>query len=57
MTTHPKGTWIWALSDIRSDDLNKLVERKAKRVYLKVFDGKSRNMFWSFQCSPELIRL
>lgn len=56
MTTHPNGVWIWVLSDIRSDYLDKLVERKVKRVYLKVFDGRSRNMFWGFQCSPDLIR-
>jgi hypothetical protein len=56
MSGHPHGVWIWVLSDIRSDYLDQLQVRNVKRVYLKVFDGKSRSMFWSFQCSPEIIK-
>jgi len=53
---HPHGVWIWVLSKLRSDYLAKLAERRVKRVYLKVFDGLSQPMFWSFQCSPKIIR-
>lgn len=56
MSSHPHGAWIWVLSDIRSDYLNQLKACHVKRVYLKVFDGKSRPMFWSFQCSPAIIK-
>jgi hypothetical protein len=53
---HPHGAWIWHLSELRDDYLDKFVECNVKRVYLKVFDGKSRPMFWSGQCSPEIIQ-
>lgn len=56
MSEHPHGVWIWRLAKVRHDYLSKLVERKVKRVYLKVFDGKSNPMFWGSQCSPEIIR-
>ncbi|BAY48119.1 peptidoglycan-binding domain 1 protein [Scytonema sp. HK-05] len=58
MTQQPKGVWIWNLSDIRSDYLDKLVERKVQRIYLKVFDGKfqGKPTFWDWQCSPEIIQ-
>lgn len=58
MTQQNKGVWIWNLSDIRSDYLDKLVECKVKRIYLKVFDGKSQGKptFWNWQCSPEIIQ-
>ncbi len=56
MSEHPHGVWIWLLSKLRSDYLSKLVERKVKRVYLKVFDGASQLMFWSFQCTPEIVQ-
>ncbi|MBF2075027.1 MAG: peptidoglycan-binding protein [Synechococcales cyanobacterium C42_A2020_086] len=56
MNGHPHGAWIWVLSNIQADYLNKLVEQHVKRVYLKVFDGKSRPMFWDFQCSPDVIK-
>jgi hypothetical protein len=56
MAEHPNGLWIWVLSDIRSDYLEKLVERKVKRIYLKVFDGRSKPMFWGFQCSTDIIQ-
>lgn len=55
MATHPNGVWIWVLDWIRSDYLNKLVQCKVKRIYLKVFDGRSSPMFWSDQCSKEII--
>ncbi len=56
MNTHPNGVWIWNLSELENNYLNSLVKCKVKRVYLKVFDGKSRPMFWSHQCSPEIIK-
>jgi len=56
MTIHPNGVWIWVLSDIRSDYLDKLAECKVKRVYIKVFDGRSQPMFWDYQCSPSIIQ-
>jgi hypothetical protein len=56
MNTHPNGAWIWNLSEIENNYLDRLVKCQVKRVYLKVFDGKSRPMFWSHQCSPEIIR-
>lgn len=58
MAQYPNGVWIWNLSDIRADYLDKLVERKVQRVYLKVFDGKYQGQptFWSWQCSPEIVQ-
>ncbi|MBD2608525.1 peptidoglycan-binding protein [Scytonema hofmannii FACHB-248] len=56
MNTHPNGVWIWNLSEIENNYLDRLVKCQVKRVYLKVFDGKSRPMFWSRQCSPEIIK-
>ncbi|MGB3512103.1 MAG: peptidoglycan-binding protein [Microcoleaceae cyanobacterium] len=56
MATHPNGIWIWNLALISNDYLEKLVKVKAKRVYLKVFDGKSRPMFWSDQCSADIVK-
>jgi hypothetical protein len=35
MNTHPNGVWIWNLSKIGNDYLEKLAESKIKRVYLK----------------------
>ncbi|MGI2905492.1 peptidoglycan-binding protein [Tolypothrix sp. VBCCA 56010] len=52
---HPNGAWIWNLSKLRSDYLEQLTKCKVKRVYLKVFDGKSQPMFWKHQCSPETV--
>lgn len=56
MSEHSNGIWIWYLSRIRKDYLNKLTECGVKRIYLKVFDGKSTPMFWNFQCTPEIIQ-
>jgi hypothetical protein len=56
MTKHSNGVWIWRLSELRTDYLDKLVERRAMRVYLKVFDGGTEPMFWSFQCTPEVVQ-
>jgi len=56
MTLHPNGAWIWYISKLRSDYLNSLVECKIKRVYIKVFDGKSKSMFWSNECTSENIQ-
>ncbi|NJR18469.1 MAG: CHAP domain-containing protein [Calothrix sp. CSU_2_0] len=57
--THPHGVWIWNLSKIRNDYLDKLVECQIKRVYLKVFDGKRSGVlnptFWDWQCSTAII--
>ncbi len=55
MSDIPRGIWIWRLAKIQPDYLDKLVGRGAKRVYLKVFDGKSSPMFWGFQCNAEVI--
>lgn len=55
MTTHPNGLWIWRLSQLRPDYLDALVAVGCRRVYLKVFDDASAEMFWKFQCSPALI--
>ncbi|MBW4632444.1 MAG: peptidoglycan-binding protein [Iphinoe sp. HA4291-MV1] len=58
MAQHPNGVWIWKLSEIRTDYLDKLVERKVQRVYLKVFDSKYQGQptFWDWQCSSEIIQ-
>ncbi|NJM72290.1 MAG: peptidoglycan-binding protein [Scytonema sp. RU_4_4] len=58
MAPYLNGIWIWNLSEIRDDYLDKLVERKVQRVYLKVFDGKYQGQptFWNWQCSPEIIQ-
>jgi peptidoglycan hydrolase-like protein with peptidoglycan-binding domain len=60
MAEHPHGVWIWNLSKIRSDYLDKLVERQVKRVYLKVFDGKRSGVlnptFWDWQCSSAIVQ-
>lgn len=56
MSEHPHGVWIWRLTKLRTDYLHELGERKVKRVYLKVFDGKSNPMFWNFQCSPAIVQ-
>lgn len=52
---HPNGAWIWVLESIRTDYLNELRNRKVKRIYLKVFDGRSTPMFWGFQCNTNII--
>lgn len=52
---HPQGTWIWELAKISPDYLVRLKKQNCQRVYLKVFDGKSRQMFWAFQCSKALV--
>lgn len=51
-----QGVWIWDLQAIRKDYLQQLRICKAKRVYLKVFDGRSKPMFWGFQCSESIIK-
>ncbi|MBD2568077.1 peptidoglycan-binding protein [Anabaena lutea] len=63
MTGHPHGVWIWNLPVLGSNYLNRLIQSKVKRVYLKVFDAKSKPMFWaknpSFggdQCTLEIIK-
>ncbi|MEB3121355.1 MAG: peptidoglycan-binding protein [Snowella sp.] len=56
MATHPNGIWIWNLAQIGSDYLDKLLQVKVKRVYLKVFDGKSNPMFWGHQCSTDIVK-
>ncbi|EDX82829.1 Putative peptidoglycan binding domain protein [Synechococcus sp. PCC 7335] len=53
--SHPNGVWIWVLSEIDRNYLEKLKERGVERVYLKVFDGKSNPKFWRFQCTSEII--
>jgi hypothetical protein len=55
MNTHPNGAWIWNLSGLEDNYLDRLVKCQVKRVYLKVFDGKSKVVFWSHQCTPEII--
>ena len=55
MAEHPNGVWIWRVANLQSDYLDRLVQRNVKRVYLKVFDGKSNPMFWGFQCTPESV--
>ncbi|MFB2978880.1 peptidoglycan-binding protein [Microseira sp. BLCC-F43] len=59
MSARTRGVWIWKLSEIRSDYLDKLVECQVQRVYLKVFDGKFKGKlqptFWDWQCSAEII--
>ena len=60
MKNYPRGAWIWYLSKIRSDYLEKLAECKVQRIYLKVFDGKFNGQlkptFWDWQCSTEIIQ-
>jgi hypothetical protein len=56
MAKHPNGVWILRLSELRTDYLDRLVERRAGRVYLKVFDGRTEPAFWSFQCTPEIVQ-
>lgn len=56
MAEHPRGVWIWRSANLSSDYLDTLVQRNVKRVYLKVFDGRSAPMFWGFQCTPESVQ-
>jgi hypothetical protein len=56
MVQHPNGAWIWSLSEQRPDYLDQLKKVNCRRVYLKVFDGRSRSMFWKDQCTPEIIK-
>jgi len=51
-----KGLWVWVLDDIRPDYLAKLKECNVGRVYLKIFDGRSSPMFWSFQCTKAIVQ-
>ncbi len=55
MAQHFAGVWIWELSSLPTDYLEKLKAINCQRVYLKVFDGQSRSMFWSDQCSTNII--
>lgn len=56
MGAHPRGTWIWRMANLNVDFLDSLVQCNVKRVYLKVCDGRSKPMFWLFQCTPEIIQ-
>ena len=56
MATHPHGVWIWRLAKLPSDYVQKMLNQRVPRVYLKVFDGKSSPMFWGFQCSPAVVQ-
>lgn len=51
-----RGVWIWYLSKIRKDHISALKDSQVTRIYLKVLDGRSQNVFWNFQCSEEIIR-
>jgi cell wall-associated NlpC family hydrolase len=51
-----RGIWIWELKKLRSDYISQLKSCKVNRVYLKVFDGKSKPMFWSDQCTKSIIK-
>lgn len=53
--THPRGVWIWQLADIDPNYLARLQEIGAKRIYLKVMDGRSRPAFWRRQCTPDIV--
>lgn len=53
---HSNGIWIWNLSRIGDNYLQKLEDIKVKRVYLKVFDGASSPMFWDDQCSISIVQ-
>jgi hypothetical protein len=55
MIKHPHGVWIWELAKVNPNYLQQLKRQSCKRVYLKVFDGRSRSMFWAHQCSKVLI--
>lgn len=52
---HPNGIWIWDLSQLRTDYLEALTAAQCQRVYLKVLDDASREIFWSWQCTPDII--
>lgn len=52
MAATPRGLWIWQLSHIASDYVNRIKSCSVGRVYLKVLDGDS---FWSNQCTTEVI--
>lgn len=56
MTQHFAGVWIWQLSKLPTDYLKKLQAIHCQRVYLKIFDGQSRSMFWADQCSPNIVK-
>jgi hypothetical protein len=56
MEQHPRGIWIWRLANLANNFLDQLVQCNVKRVYLKICDGKSKPMFWSFQCTKEIIQ-
>src|SRR5262245_3720950 len=56
MEGHPRGIWIWRMADLASDFLDRLAHCDVKRVYLKVCNGRSRPMFWGFQCAPDIIQ-
>jgi hypothetical protein len=55
MIKHPHGVWIWELAKVNPNYLQRLKQQSCQRVYLKVFDGRSRSMFWAHQCSKVLI--
>lgn len=60
MVNYPHGVWIWQLAKIRTDYLDRLVARRVKRIYIKVFDGKFQGQlkptFWDWQCSKEIVQ-
>lgn len=55
MEEHPRGIWLWRTANLSEDFLDNLVRCNVRRVYLKVFDGKSKPLFWGFQCKAETI--
>jgi hypothetical protein len=52
----PHGLWIWRLASLSANYMDLLQRCAIKRVYLKILNGSSNPVFWSFQCSNAIIK-
>jgi Putative peptidoglycan binding domain/CHAP domain len=51
----PRGVWIYILNRIDPNYVSRLKAIGVGRVYLKVMDGASANVFWANQCSTQIV--
>ncbi len=51
-----QGLWIWQLGKIDPNYITRMKSIGVGRVYLKVMDGASSPMFWTHQCTPDIVK-
>jgi peptidoglycan hydrolase-like protein with peptidoglycan-binding domain len=56
-TIVPNGAWIWQLSQLTKNYLEKMKKAKIKRVYLKVGDDATPGFIWSWQANSRVFQM